>query len=292
MAASRTYTGPSREERADAALRQVLDLFESDQLPGRIAETVIVRATGEQPCAGWSLGNQLLCLLNGTTDARGFRQWKEVGRSVKKGAKAFSILGPVKRKFRDADPATGEETERVVVVGFKAIPVFRLEDTEGEPIETADYAPSAFPPLFEVAQAWGLNVVWGPYAGRFRGYYLPQSGRIGLATHDDVTFLHELGHAAHDRVVRARGGALKVRQDPRQEIVAELTAAVLCRLHGLDGYLPGCAEYVAHYGNGNPGRAAMQVLGDVQQVLALILATAQEHAGEPDALPVLEAVAA
>jgi hypothetical protein len=32
--------------------------------------------------------------IAGTEDARGFKQWKEVNRYVKKGAKAFVILAP------------------------------------------------------------------------------------------------------------------------------------------------------------------------------------------------------
>ena len=61
-------------------------------------------------------------------------------------------------------------------------------------------------------------------------------------------------------------------QVPRQEIVAEVVAAVLCKLLDLDGYLPHSREYVEHYsGGGGPARAAMKVLGDVQAVLLLIL---------------------
>lgn len=84
--------GPSkRQEAAAGALQAVLDLFESGDLPARVAETVIARHEGDSPMAAWSLGNQILCLLNGTADARGFRQWKEVGRHVRKGAKATYI---------------------------------------------------------------------------------------------------------------------------------------------------------------------------------------------------------
>jgi len=34
-----------------------------------------------------------------TEDARGFRQWQKVGRRVKKGAKAFYILAPIRKKY-------------------------------------------------------------------------------------------------------------------------------------------------------------------------------------------------
>src|SRR4051812_46103758 len=101
---SRPDSGPSKSEQdAAAALAAVVELFESDDLPQRIAETVIARKTTDCPMAGWSVGNQLLCLLNGTTDARGYRQWMAVDRHVVKGARAFSILAPKKRTFTETD---------------------------------------------------------------------------------------------------------------------------------------------------------------------------------------------
>jgi hypothetical protein len=66
-----TTAAPRRQETAEKALADVLALFESDRLPATIAETLIHRAEGDSPSAAWSLGNQLLMLLAGTTDARG-----------------------------------------------------------------------------------------------------------------------------------------------------------------------------------------------------------------------------
>jgi len=269
--------GPSRsQEAAEQALRDILDLFDSGDLPARIAQTVIARREGTSPMVNWSLGNQLVCLLAGTTDARGFRQWKEVGRSVSKGSRCIYILAPIKRTFRDTDPDTGDEIKRSIVAGFKGIPVFAIESTEGSPIETPDYAPETYPPLYDVAERFGVTVAWGPFAGRFRGYYQPGEERIMLCSHDERTFLHELAHAAHKRVLAARGETLKGGQHAGQEIVAELCAAVLARLHDLDpGHLAYSADYISSYAKGkNPAAAAMRVLADVQAVLLLMLETA------------------
>src|SRR3954462_8564976 len=74
-----------KREQAEEALQSILSLFESGELPSKIAQTVIARHEGEAPMATWSLPNQLLVLLAGSADARGFRQWKEVGRHVRKG---------------------------------------------------------------------------------------------------------------------------------------------------------------------------------------------------------------
>jgi len=85
------------------------------------------------PSAKWSISNRILQFLADTSDARGFRQWNKAGRKVKKGAKAFHILGPKARTITETDD-DGTETEKVIVSGFFAIPVFRAEDTDGEPL--------------------------------------------------------------------------------------------------------------------------------------------------------------
>ena len=259
----------STRDRADATLAEILTMFESGALPEAIAQTRIVRARHDRPLCEWSLGNQLLVLIHGTEDARGFRQWETVGRRVKRGARAFHILGPCKVKRTERDDA-GDEVERVVVVGFKAIPVFRLEDTEGEPVEYPDYSPPELPPLHEVAERLGVPVRYLPNGGAERGAYSLVRAEIVLATHDVDTFFHELAHAAHASFEPLQGG-----QNPRQEIIAETVAAVLCRLYGYDGYLSEARHYVAYYaGQEKPERAAMRLLADVERTLDVILGPA------------------
>ena len=110
-----TERKPSRRrEHAEEALRSVLDLFESGELPEQIAQTVIARQEGTSPMVNWSLGNQLLAIIAGTSDARGYRQWQEVGRHVRKGSKALYILAPSTRKIReqDADDGRGARADR------------------------------------------------------------------------------------------------------------------------------------------------------------------------------------
>ena len=71
--------------------------------------------------------------------------------------------------------------------------------------------------------------------------------------------------------VGERGGI----RNPRQEIVAETVAAVLCRLYGYDGYLAEARDYVAFYaGEQKAERAIMRLLADVERVLDVILAPA------------------
>ncbi len=264
-----------RTEAADAALAAILEMFESGELPEMIARTYIARLEGLSPAANWSLGNQLTILRAGTTDARGFQQWKHVGRNVCKGSRAVYILGPRTCKRTETD-AQGEEVTRPIVTGFVGIPVFRYEDTEGLPIEREQYDPPSLPPLYDVAQALGVSVEYAPTPGDgTAGFYQPNRERIVLCSHDASTFLHELAHVAHRRVLQDRDADLDGGQVPSQEIVAETVAASLCQLYGLDGYLYDGAAYVARYANGgNPARAAIKVLGDVQKCLYLLLESA------------------
>ena len=141
-------------ERADAELEKIVHLFSSNQLPD-LCSLALVNAP-ERPSSKWSFGNQILTLLAGTSDARGYKQWQEVGRHVRAGAKCFRILAPVfiQKQLEGATPEDEESVE--VLVGFRAIPVFRYEDTEGEGLPT--YTPRNPPPLMDVAERVGMRV--------------------------------------------------------------------------------------------------------------------------------------
>ena len=60
--------------------------------------------------------------------------------------------------------------------------------------------------------------------------YIPAKNEIVL--YDEITFFHELAHAAHHRIRPLKSG-----QAPFQAIVAETCAAVLCLMYGCEGYV-------------------------------------------------------
>jgi len=268
----------AKTDRVTQAIERLLDTFESGKLPAAIARTIIEEQEIDKPSNKWSLGNKLIMRLHGTNDARGYRQWEEVGRHVRKGAKAFYILGPVYKTIKVTEKETDEfgnevevEKEKKVLVGFKEIPVFAYEDTEGKELPQPDYKPATMPPLAPVAQKYGVRVAYGPFAGRFYGYYQPATNSIMLCTHDVDVFFHELAHAVHHHTC----GPLKGGQDPKQEIVAETVAAVLCELYGFTGYQYHAYRYVSYYAKAKDGqqlvKAIMSVLADVEKVLRAIL---------------------
>ena len=163
----------SKQDKALVELRKLLDLFESGDVPEAVAKVLL--PARDVPCAKWSLGNRLLCLMVGTDDARGYRQWEEAGRHVKKGARCFRILAPrFVKKTKDKDGNALAEP-KMVLVGFTAVPVFRDKDTEGEPLERPEYRAPELPPLWDVAERFGVKVEYlGPgMDSSYYGYYRP-----------------------------------------------------------------------------------------------------------------------
>lgn len=263
----------SKADKVIEACDRLLEMFRSGQLPPAVARTTIQAQNSELPSSKWSLGNRLLMLLNGTDDARGFRQWEQAGRRVKKGAKALYILGPCTKLISEKVIDEGKEEkqeEKLIITGFRGIPVFRYEDTEGEELIHPEYSPTELPPLADVAEAFGIAVKYGPFTKRFYGCYRPSKDEILLCTHDVDTFFHELAHGVHNTIRPLQGG-----QNADQEIVAETVAAVLCEMYGYQGYIYHGYEYIKHYAKADNGpetaKAVMRVLADVQKVLELIL---------------------
>jgi len=74
----------------------------------------------------------------------GARKWKDNGRNIKRGEKAIWILAPTRRRIYteeqrerafmiDTEERDGEKVE-YTIIGFRAVPVFDISQTEGEPI--------------------------------------------------------------------------------------------------------------------------------------------------------------
>lgn len=262
--------------KAEEAAQRIVRAFEdANSLPKPLAK-IFIRRKDSPHCRKWSWANQLLVMLNRYGDARGFRQWKEVGRNVKKGEKAFQILGPITKKWRNEQ--TGEE--KVIVIGYRSLPVFGLEQTEGRPLPIGDpdidkWVKSL--PLLAVARRWGLSI--GTFDGKDGdcfGFYRYGEG-IQLGVKNLSTWCHELTHAADDR-----NGKLKERgQHWRSETVAELGGATLLEILGFnhDADLGGCFGYIQHYAQQERiavTEACIRVLDRTCQAVALILDTAEQ----------------
>lgn len=276
--------------KAEQAATRLLSLFESGNVPAALAPIFIHRSE-DIPCRKWSWSNQLLTALAGYDDARGFRQWQDVGRHVKKGEHGFPILCPVQKKIRKTDTDTGESSEFMATVGFTSTVVFGYEQTDGEPLPDREHARRFIEalPLIDVAKAWGLSVqTFNGKPDKYLGYYRPQSA-IALGVENLHVWCHELTHAADHKLV---GAEFKGGQQPDQEIVADLGACILlqCLGHDVEADPGFCWEYIQHYASRaklNPIAAIQRVLKRTCEAVALVLAEYDRiKAEQPTAEPV------
>lgn len=285
-----------RKDRVQGTLQTLVRLFESGQAPQALSFATL--PSPHAPCDHWSFANNLILWMNNTGDARGYRQWQAVGRHVVKGARALYILAPLLRTPKrnqgqprsrlDSTPASSDEGRpatntaphgdssepKRVLSGFLAVPVFRFEDTDGEPLQH-DLEPPEAPPLAEVAKAWGLKVQYIGYAGPYLGLYrrpfheLPEE--ILLCTHEEQVFFHELAHAAQYRV----WAGLKPEEKLRKEVAAELAACVLARLVGRKQPNEGSSyRYIKHWcerEGKDLGKTLWAHVADTEKILRAIL---------------------
>jgi antirestriction protein ArdC len=224
----------------DIAIKLV-DLFKNGD-PGKAMSNVFVKC-GTRHIDNWSFNNQLIAIMSGYTDAMGFNQWISKDRKVKKGERAMYILAPLTCKAKKKE--NGIEKEYTFIRGFRGLPVFGYEQTEGKPIEYQDNALIDSLPLLEVAKAWGIQV--GTYKGRDKapqGYFSPDNMKIMLGVENLSTWLHELIHDSEKMLGVDFSDYAKNRAD--YEIVAELGSTVLAHCLGLHEKADngGCWDYI------------------------------------------------
>lgn len=251
--------------RIKEAMDTLLKMFDEDNLE-KVARAVF--KGNEIPSDKWSFLNRLLMYLNNTEDARGFRQWQEAGRYVKKGSKAFYIIAPMLKKV-EKTTKTKTETEAVkadkqiieVLAGFKGIPVFRFEDTEGEPIVREQYMVEIPCEFNSIIQELGLAIQTMTYSGCY-GWYRQDNKEIRLATPEIKTFLHELSHAVDDRL-----HGLKRGQHNDQEVTAEFSGAVIGYLMGYKIPFGNVKEYIERYNF----KELMNCLNRIEKVVNFVI---------------------
>ncbi len=263
------------------ASEKLLEMFKTQEFGPQLALTIIKRRADDPanslPCMKWSIGNHMLMWLLGRTDAAAtFLQWKNMNRRVVKNAKAFPIFSPITYKAKKKKD-DGTEEEQVIVRGFRAVPVFRIEDTIGVDLKTSDYTPPKLPPLYKAAENLGIRVYWRPMSRAAYGYYSPGDNSITLSSTDYVVWFHELTHAVRETLADANA-------DPdREEIIAETTASVLMEMQfGDHSYQEQAYNFIKYYcSDKSPEfviKTVMGVLKDVEEAINKILDAADEAA--------------
>ena len=258
-------------EKAQAALDRVVEQFKAGDL-SPIVDVARIKLDPEAPANRWTFRNKVMAYAQSRTlDCRGYKQWQEVGRQVlppeERGLPVY-IMGP--RTITKEDEDTGNK--ETILIGFRGIPIYSYQQTEGDGPGAMTYEPRELPPLAEVADALGISIKWAPMLDAL-GSYQHGRGTITLGAEDAPIFFHELAHAAHAMIDQLNPG-----QDPHQETVAELSAAVLSELYGVK-HTGNAWRYIESY-NDDPLKAIYEALGTVEQVITLI-----EELASGDALP-------
>jgi hypothetical protein len=255
------------------AIKKVLETLKSGNIE-TIAYAVFKSQKG-YPSDSWSFMNRLIMFCSETEDARGIRQWNRAGRKLRKGSKALYIMVPIMYKTRitttngDGEEQIKEETRR----GYKSIPVFRVEDTTGEPLEEDNFKLEIPANLAQVADGLRLEIKAKRFTGNEYGYFSASRKEIALMSPDLDVYLHELAHGVDGKI----NGALKGGQDTDQEIVAELAAEVVA-------YLLGCKlngesrDYIKSYSGGS-WKPVFALLDRVNNVVSYIVDKAQIEEG-------------
>lgn len=249
---------------AQKSIQKVIDTFKRGDL-SPITTVARIRLDSAAPARSWSFSNKVLVFIqSGDLDCRGFRQWEEAGRHVKKGSQAVYILRP--RLVKRTKEENGETEEYTMCVGFVPIPVFAASSTDGTGV-LPEYKPAELPPLAEVAKRLNVAVHYMPVAPDRLGDSRPDGSHIRIGSYDPSVFFHELAHAIHAKI----NGGLKARQDSEQETVAEFTAAVLMDFYGLRDHSGNAWHYISQYAR-DPLLAITKALGTVEKVLEVLLA--------------------
>jgi len=220
-------------------------------IPAALA-TAFVRppATGS-PMVRWSWRNRLIAALQGHRTHEASASGRPPAGRSSAGSALSTSSAPAPSKAKAADAERGSEEGDTRLIGFRALPVFGYEQTEGDPLPWAEEEQRFFDtrPLVEVARSWDLDLrIADSDLGR-HGSFIHTDGRpvaITVSVDSFNTWGHELIHAADLRL-----GTLN-RQPGQQldnEIVAGLGASVLheCLGYTVDSDRGKTYRYIEHY---------------------------------------------
>jgi hypothetical protein len=261
----------------------------------------------------YSFGNVMLIARQKphATNVAGIRTWNSLGRFVKRGEKGILILAPMVglRRSRQNEIATDIETDNAAderkperqLIGFRAVYVFDISQTEGKELPTLTEVQGDVSGyrerLFEFVQSRGVKVSYSERIAPAKG--LSHGGKITLLSgmqpaEEFSTLVHEIGHEMLHRGDRRTLTTKQVR-----ETEAEAVAFVICQSVGLKNGTSSQDYIQLWHGDANLLRESLEA---VQQTAALILGAiapkpepVQESESSPGAyspLPTAELTAA
>lgn len=208
----------------------------------------------------YSFNNTMLIAMQrpDATLVTSYKNWQSMGRQVMKGEKGITIIAPAPyKKMREKEvldenqrPIMGTDgkpkTEQVEVTvpHFKAVTVFDIAQTSGEPIQTLapellTAAVQDFDSFMQAIQKISsVPIRFDEIDGNANGYYHNADKEIvikkGLSESQTLkTAIHETAHAKlHDKEIMESLGVEKDRLT--KEVEAESVAYCVCSSFGLD----------------------------------------------------------
>ena len=208
----------------------------------------------------YSFNNTMLIAMQrpDATLVTSYKNWQSMGRQVMKGEKGITIIAPApykkmkekevldenQRPIMGTDGKPKTEQVEVTVPHFKAVTVFDIAQTSGEPIQTLapellTAAVQDFDSFMQAIQKISpVPIRFDEIAGNANGYYHNADKEIvikkGLSESQTLkTAIHETAHAKlHDREIMESLGVEKDRLT--KEVEAESVAYCVCSSFGLD----------------------------------------------------------
>lgn len=260
-----------KAEEAKKLADQALDQLTSAIGQGKSdALTQYLAAMGRFHEYSWS---NVMLILSQKPDARkvaGFNTWKKFDRFVKKGEKGIVVIAPMLIKPKEARD-TGDAKDNDSILRFKAVYVFDVSQTDGEPMP--EFARVGGNPnghtdrLKKLVADKSIQLEYSADIGSAHG--LSHGGKITLRTglspaEEFSTLVHELAHEILHRGDRRMETSKTIR-----ETEAEAVAFVVCQAIGLDTN-GAAADYIQLY-DGDKETLALS-LGHIQRTAAEILA--------------------
>lgn len=208
----------------------------------------------------YSFNNTMLIAMQrpDATLVTSYKNWQSMGRQVMKGEKGITIIAPApykkmkekevldenQRPIMRTDGKPMTEKVEVTVPHFKAVTVFDIAQTSGEPIQTLapellTAAVQDFDSFMQAIQKISpVPIRFDEIDGNANGYYHNADKEIvikkGLSESQTLkTAIHETAHAKlHDREIMESLGVEKDRLT--KEVEAESVAYCVCSSFGLD----------------------------------------------------------